>query len=157
MLAALDIVRNESERAFLHALLVDLLLQRNLPPAPPQLTPEAERFYRLATMREDQEDPELARSIEAYLKPLLYDQITPHLAATEVRCPVFLVHGSEDDLIPPSESRRLCERVKSRCFLLISPFLTHTHPNEKSMTMREKIGAVFDMFRFFYSFAGTVG
>ncbi len=157
MLAALDIVRSESERTFLHGVLVDLLLQRNLPPAPLQLTPEAGRFYRLATMRENQEDAELARSIEDYLKPLLYDQIMPHQAAIEVRCPVFLVHGSEDDLIPPGESRRLCARIGSKCSLLISPFLTHTHPNEKSMTMLEKTGAVFDMLRFFYTFARTAG
>ncbi len=155
MIAALDLLPDGQERAFLRTVLGDLLLQRPILP-PPQLTPEAARFYRLAVMREDQEDPDLARRIEAYMVPRLYGQITPDRAATEVRCPVFLVHGAQDDLISPEESRRLGRQIRAKSTLLISPFLTHTHPNERSMTLSERARAVLDLLYFFYGFARTV-
>lgn len=155
MLAATDMLTDPAERAYLQAVLVDLLLQRRISEAPPGMTPEARRWYRLATMREDQEDPELAREIESYMQPLLYDHITPNNAATDVRCRVFLVHGAHDDLMPPEESLRLCTRIGSRCSLLISPFLTHTHASETPMGAWQKAGAVYDLSRFFLDFAAA--
>ncbi len=155
MLAALNMLPGDKERGFLQSALVNLLLQRPVPPAPQESTPEAARWYRLAVMREDQEDPELGRRIEAYLRPLLYEQITPHRAAAEVRCPVFLVHGEQDDLIPPDESRRLHQRIRAKSFLLISPFLTHTHPNDKKLGLGQKARAIFDILCFFYNMAWT--
>jgi dienelactone hydrolase len=156
MLAALDMLPSEEERRYLQAVLVDLLLQRQVPAPPAQMSPEAGRWYRLALMREDQEDPELARQIETYLTPILYAQVTPDRAAAEVRCPVFLVHGAQDDLIPPEESRRLHQRIGARSHLLVSPFLTHTHPNDRSLSWREKAKAALDILGFFYSFARVV-
>jgi dienelactone hydrolase len=153
MLAALDLLPSEEERRFLHAALVDLLLQKPAPAPPSRFSPEATRWYRLALMPEDQEDPELARLIEAYLTPRLYTQVTPDRAATDVRCPVFLVHGAQDDLIPPEESRRLHQRIGARSCLLVSPFLTHTHPNDKPISRAETSEAILDMLIFFYRFA----
>ena len=155
MLAALDLLPSEAERRFLQTVLVDLLLQRAVTPPPFQLPPDAERWQRTALMREDQEDPVLARQIEDYLMPRLYANITPDEAAAAVRCPVFLVHGAQDDLIPPEESRRLQQRLGTRARLLISPFLTHTHPNEKPLGWREKTKAAMDMLEFFYNFAAV--
>ncbi len=157
MLAADDLISDNADRGILDTVLVDLLLQREVPSASRLRSKQAARYYRLATMRESEEDPELARCIEAHLKPLLYDRITPERAASEVRCPVFLVHGAEDDLIPPEESMRLCGRLGSKCSLLISPFLTHTHPNDKAVTKWRKAAAALEMFRFFYAFARTAG
>lgn len=153
MIAGLDLLPSERERGFLHTVLVDLLLQRPAPPPEPQMTLEGARWYRLALMREDQEDPELAHRIDTYLAPRLYSQITPDRAASEIRCPVFLVHGAQDDLISPEESRLLHQQIRAKSYLLISPFLTHTHPNEKPIAFREKAGALLDSFCFFYNFA----
>ncbi len=155
MLAALDMVADADDRTFLDSALADLLLQRKIPAPRRPLGTEAARFYRLATMRENEQDPELAAAIESFLRPRIYEQINPSRAVADVRCPVFLVHGAQDDLIPPSESRRLYEQIRSRSSLLISPFLTHTHPNEKTMTLGERAAAALDIFRFFYAFAAT--
>ncbi len=156
MLAALDMLPEEAERKFLQTVLLDLLLQRPAPRATRDLSPEAARFYRLATMPENEQDPELAQRIESHLMPMLYNEITPHRAAAEVSCPVFLVHGAVDDLIPPEESARLRKGIRSESFLLITGFLTHTHPNENSMNLREKTAAFLELFRFFYNFARIV-
>jgi pimeloyl-ACP methyl ester carboxylesterase len=157
MLASLEMLPKKEERLFLQKVLEDLLQQRNPPPPPREITPAAERWYRLALLREDQSDPDLARQIEEHLVPILYRQITPDGLAEEVRCPVFLVHGAYDDLIPAEESRRLCRRLThAPCHLLISPFLTHTHPLQKSLSWSDKANAAFRFFLFLYSFAEVV-
>ncbi len=154
MNAALGMLPNEQERRFVHSVLIALLLQKRVPEPPDGLSAEALRWYRLAVMRENQSDEELTRSIEEYLTPRLYRPITPDLAAPEVHCPVFLVHGAYDDLIPPEESRNLRARLRhARSFLLISPFLTHTHPLEKRLGWREQATGILDILGFFYRFA----
>ncbi len=153
MLAALDMLESERERKFLHETLLLLLLQKPLPPVPKLLSPETRRWYRLATLPEDQSDPELSHAIEMHLEPL-FRQLSPDEAASQVRCPVFLAHGASDDLIPPEESKKLRERIKqARSNLLISPFLTHTHPLDKELSWRQKTPAIWDMLWFFYQLA----
>jgi pimeloyl-ACP methyl ester carboxylesterase len=155
--AALDMLPVAEERRFMHEVLGNLLLQKHIPQAPPNLSPQAARWYRLALMREDESDPELARQIEEHLAPRLYRRIVPERAATEVRCPVFLVHGAHDDLIPPEESLALRARIThARSYLLVSPFLTHTHPLEKPLLWKEKLRGMIEIFAFFYSFARVV-
>lgn len=157
MRAALDLLPSLQEQQFLGTGLEHLLLQKQVPPAPASFSPEAARWYRLATMREDEVDPELARKIEDHLAPKLYGPITPDRAAAEILCPVFLVHGAHDDLIPPEESIALRARLKhTRTYLLISPFLTHTHPLEKPLRWDEKLRGAVDLFTLFYNFARTV-
>jgi pimeloyl-ACP methyl ester carboxylesterase len=157
MRSALGLLPSPPDRQFLDAFLVSLLLQKDIPAIDPGLTPEAQRWYRLALMREDQSDPELAHEIEQYLKPRLYESLSPELAAAAVRCPVFLVHGSWDDLIPPDESQRLCGRIiHAKSFLLMSPFLTHTHPPEKPLSRAQQIKGLWNTIRFLYNFASVV-
>ncbi|NWG12293.1 MAG: alpha/beta hydrolase [Acidobacteria bacterium] len=156
MLAALDLLPDERERFFLSSVLTNLLLQKPVPEAGTWLSPLGSRWYRLALMREDQADPELARQIEGRLTSELYAAITPANAAAEVRCPVFLVHGAFDDLIPPDESTRLSWRfVNAHTRVLISPFLTHTHPMQKEPGRWEKVRAVLEAAHFLYDFAGV--
>jgi len=157
MLAALEMLPQEKERRFIHAVLESLLLQKDIPELPPDLSPEAERWHRFAVMPEDQSDPELAREIVEYLTPILYGKINPEQALREVRCPVFLVHGTYDDLIPPEESRRLQKQVVgAKTHLLISPFLTHTHPMEKPLSSKEEVLATADILSFFYQLARVI-
>lgn len=154
MNAALGMLPVAQDRQFLHGVLLDLLLGKKVPPADPALTPEGQRWYRLAVMREDQSDEELSQKIESYLTPILFRQLEPAQAAAEIRCPVFLLHGAYDDLIPPEESREMQQHItRARCYLLISPFLTHTHPLEKPFTWRQKAAALADSFAFFYRLA----
>ncbi len=151
---ALDMLPSEQERQFLDNVLMDLLLQKEVSPAPMSLSPDAIRWYRLALMHENESDPDLAKQIEEHLAPRLYRFVTPDRAAKEIRCPVFLVHGAHDDLIPPEESLALRARISAaKTHLLVSPFLTHTHPLDKALSWRERIGGVIDIFAFLYDLA----
>ena len=154
MNAALEMLPVAQDRQFLHGVFLDLLLEKKVAPADHALTPEGQRWYRLAVMREDQSDEELSQKIDSHLTPILFRQLDPAQAAADVRCPVFLLHGAYDDLIPPEESRNIQQHIaRARCYLLISPFLTHTHPLEKPFTWRQKAAALADSFAFFYRLA----
>ncbi len=156
MLAALDLLADQGDRRFLDLVLTNLLLQKPVPALEEWVTAAGGRWYRLALMREDQSDPELARQIEGHLTPKLYADINPATVAAEVRCPVFLAHGAHDDLIPPDESRRLSARfVNAKTHVLVSPFLTHTHPMQKEPERWEKARAILETVIFFYEFAGV--
>lgn len=154
MLAARDLIVAEREREFLQRVLIALLLEKPAPPVPPDLSPQGRRWYGLAVAPQDQSDPELASEIEQYLTPSLLVQLDPRPVMAEIRCPVFLVHGDFDDLIPAEESRHLSQQVvRGKSHLLISPFLTHTHPWNKPLGWLQKTGASLDAFVFLYDLA----
>ena len=156
MLAAVDMLESKEDREYIRAVLHSLLLQKAVPAIPGNLTGEGRRWHRLALMREDQEDPELARRLEKHSAAILYPGLATRQPAAEIRCPVFLAHGAYDDLIPPEESLRLREKiVHAESHLVISPFLTHTHPMEKSLDWRQKAGAAVDLLGFFYALSGA--
>ena len=157
MLAALDIIQAADERRFLREVLEDLLLQKALPPPVASMSAQGERWYRLALMREDQSDPELSRQIVSRADSLLYPALSTKEPAAAIRSTVFLAHGAYDDLIPPEESRSLKRKItNARSYLLISPFLTHTHPWQKPMNWWTKASAVIELFAFFYRLAGVM-
>ena len=157
MLAALDLLDSSEDRRLLQQVLRDLLVQQPVTQAPEGLTEQGRRWYCLAVMPENESDPALATAIENYLAPRLYRQLSPGQAAGEVRCPVFLVHGAYDELIPPTESETLQSTlVHTKSYLLISPFLTHTHPLQRTLSWSETSMALLDMIEFFYHFAGVV-
>lgn len=157
MLAAVDMLEAIEDREFIQVVLRNLLLQKEVPSNPGSMTEEGRRWCRLALMREDQEDPALARRIERHVSAVLYPGLATQRPAAEIRCPVFLAHGAYDDLVPPEESRRLREKiVQARSYLVISPFLTHTHPREKSLNWRQQVGAALDLFGFFYALSGAM-
>jgi dienelactone hydrolase len=157
MLGALEMVPRKEERESLERTLTDLLSLKPAPQAPPGLSPTSQRWYRLALMPEDQSDPELTAEIEDHMAAILYRAISPEGAAAEIRCPVFLVHGAYDDLIPPEESRRLAGRfVNAPVQVLVTPFLTHTHPAQQEAKGRGRVRAVLEIAGFFYNFARVV-
>jgi pimeloyl-ACP methyl ester carboxylesterase len=155
MLAALNMLPSESDRQFLHSVLDNLLLQRNIPPASPDLTPAGVRWYALATMREDQSDPEISKQIETYLVSSIYPQLDPESSLGNLRCPAFIMHGAYDDLISPDESRELHQRI-SNSYLLISPFLTHTHPVDTQLSWKQKANAALKTIIFCYHFSRAI-
>jgi pimeloyl-ACP methyl ester carboxylesterase len=155
MLAALDMVAAPKDRIFLHEVLDSLLLQNKVPPALSDLTPEGLRWYKLATMPAGQSDPELAQKIEDYLVLRIYPQLDPKDALGKLRCPAFFIHGAYDDLIPSSESAEL-HRELADSYLLISPFLTHTHATDKPLSLQQKTSAAFDAAIFFYQLSRAI-
>ena len=155
MRAALSMIAESEDRIFLHDVLNSLLLQKKVPSASPGLSSEAARWYALATMPEIRSDPELSVEIESYLVSRIYPQLDPVKALREIRCPVFLAHGEYDDLIPATESRELHQTIPGS-HMLISPFLTHTHPTETPISLGRKFGAALDAVGFFYQFAQVV-
>ena len=155
MLGALNLLPAAEDRLFLRSVLNALLLQKQVPQPAPGMTAEGARWYRLATLRQDQSDPELSRQIEEYLFLSVYHELDPEDSLGRLRGPVFLLHGAYDDLIPPSESMELHRRIP-RSYLLISPFLTHTHPSEKRLSLWQKAKAVFEAVVFCYQLARVI-
>jgi pimeloyl-ACP methyl ester carboxylesterase len=157
MLAALDMLPEESDRAAIDKLLHSLLLQQKIPDLPESAGSEARRWRNLALLREDRSDPELATKIKAHVASRVYPAMDMSLPGAAIHCPVFLVHGAYDDLIPAEESGRLKQKITSaRSFLLISPFLTHTHAWEKPIGWWTKAAAVGSLFAFFYHLSGVL-
>ena len=58
-------------------------------------------------------------------------------AADRFRNPVLILHGSEDDLVPPADSRRMAERYQN-CELAVIAGETH-HFDRNPERMREII------------------
>ncbi len=157
MLAAVDLLIDPAERQFQEMLLTDLLLQKNPPSPPDSISTESLRWYRLATMREDQSDPQLAEQIERHVADNLLPLLATDVPAREIRCPVFLAHGAYDDLIPPEESKILRGKIReAKSYLLITPFVTHTHPSERRLGWAGETKAILSLFTFFYHLAGVL-
>jgi pimeloyl-ACP methyl ester carboxylesterase len=152
MRMALGMVDSEKDRVFLHDVLTRLLLQKEIPIPDPDLTVEGARWYALAVMEENQTDAGLAAEIEQYLVSTLYAQLDPGAALTRLKCPAFFIHGAYDDLIPSRESEELHRRI-SHSYLLVSPFLTHTHPTDKPLSAVQKAKAALDTLVFCYHFS----
>ena len=106
-------------------------------------------------MRENQTDAELVEKIEQHLTLRIYPRLNPDDAVNHLRCPAFLIHGAYDDLIPPEESMELHRRLP-RAYLLISPFLTHTHPTDKQLSLARKARAALDMVVFSYHLSRAI-
>jgi pimeloyl-ACP methyl ester carboxylesterase len=155
MRAALDMIASADDRQFLDQVLKDLLLSQKVPPARPNLTSEGLRWYNLAVMRPGQTDTDLSFWIERHLTSTIYPKLDPQRMLSNLRSPLFLIHGAYDDLIPPRESIEFHEHY-SPSQLLISPFLTHTHPTDKALTFRQKLMAGWDTLKFCYQLARTI-
>jgi pimeloyl-ACP methyl ester carboxylesterase len=154
MLAALDMIPESRDRLFIHDLLDSLLLNKKIPKTP-DLTPEGTRWYRLAIMKANETDQELTAEIEKYLIPRVFAQLDPQGALDKIRCPVFLIHGAYDDLIPREESVEL-HRGIAESHLIILPFLTHTHPAGNPLSFRQKAQAAVEALGFFYQFSKVI-
>ncbi len=158
MLAAVDLLPSAGDRQALRQVLLDLLQQKS--PRPPEnpLSAEGARWQRLALMPENQADPELTERILGRVESLLYPALSTREPAAAIRCPVFLAHGAYDDLIPPEESRSLRKKIThAKSYLLISPFLTHTHPWQQPLSWWRKTTATIELFVFFYRIAAALG
>ncbi|MDR1726965.1 MAG: alpha/beta hydrolase [Acidobacteriota bacterium] len=159
MRAALDMLPTPVERRFMDETVAALIATHRAPAVPPGMTPAGRRWHGLATVRPGQTDGELATAIERHLAAALYDDLSPEKPLAELRCPLFLIHGAHDDLIPPRESVELHRRVVGQgraAHLLVSPLLSHTQPVEAPQTFRQKLATGWDIFSFGYRLAAVM-
>jgi pimeloyl-ACP methyl ester carboxylesterase len=144
MRAALDRVKSDKDRIFLHTVLDTLLLQNQILPPDPSLSAEGKRWYSLATMPGNRSDAELAGQIESSLISTVYPSLNPEKALKEITCPVFIIHGASDDLIPARESLDLHRKLPSS-YMLITPLISHTAPTDTPLPLKQKAKSLLDM------------
>ncbi|MFQ3639889.1 MAG: alpha/beta hydrolase, partial [Chloracidobacterium sp.] len=80
--------------------------------------------------------PSLLRQLERRRSALR--EVSPQDALARIRCPVFLVHGARDAVVPPSETQWLAQGLGGRCRVLISRAVGHVEVND-SATPLEKL------------------
>ncbi len=56
---------------------------------------------------------------------LVYDGYSPERTVSKIEIPVLLIHGLQDETVPPHHSRRLCELMGSRCERIEVPGVEH--------------------------------
>ncbi len=155
MLAALPMIANAQDRRLMRDILRNYLQQEDAPAPLSGLSEEADRWHRLATLRGGQPDRELAKRIEEYLVSNVYRQLDPRGTLKKVQCPVFLIHGSYDDLIAARESLELHRRIVGS-WLLISPFLTHTHLHDRTLSKQKRARSILETLVFCYRFSRII-
>ncbi|MBI4446833.1 MAG: alpha/beta hydrolase [Acidobacteria bacterium] len=152
MLTAIDLLAQPQDRAIMTHVLRELLLKGKKPSLPSGLSPEAQRWYYLAT-GENSSDPELVTQIHDHLASS-FKLLSPGEHLQHVRCPVYLVHGTTDELIPSGETMELQARLTSaETRVLLTPFLTHTHPRLWEFKGSRKWLGYLETARFLYAFA----
>ncbi|MGA3212650.1 MAG: alpha/beta hydrolase [Terriglobales bacterium] len=103
--------------------------------AKPQLTRLSpagrRRMERLLEHRQDVWLPDLLAMISHHGADM--DRLSPHGHLSALRVPVFLLHGSDDSVIPASESLWLAREVPAPYLreVLVSPLLTHVEVASK--------------------------
>jgi pimeloyl-ACP methyl ester carboxylesterase len=108
----------------------------------PRLSPAGQDTMNLLLARQiDRLRPKLLEAIDEDQSQLA--AISPAGKLADLRVPVFILHGSTDDIIPSSESLWLEQEIP-RAYLkavLITPAFSHVDP-EKDTTWRDKLRLV---------------
>jgi pimeloyl-ACP methyl ester carboxylesterase len=127
MLEALDLHDDGAERRHLEKLLRGMLETGRKPEAPAGWSEQGKRWFRMA-VSSNSADLDLYRKIEQHVSAK-FRSLNPDGVLPQIQCRVFLVHGSNDELIPPEETLKLERRLTSaRTSVLITPIISHTHP-----------------------------
>jgi len=151
MLMALDEAPSSPDRDKLEQALTDLLAQATTSVSTSDLAPEAARWYAMA-VGDRTDDPELASRIDAALRRRL-QALSAGEELSAVHCPVFLIHGAYDELIPPEETLQLESLLRSAdTTTLLTPVISHTHPLLDRMPLWSKAKALADGAIFLYRF-----
>lgn len=93
-------------------------------------------------------DPAVREKIFTELSPRMQGEIEAYdvmSVAPQIEAPVFLLHGADDNVIPPKESELLSRELK-KSRLLLSPFVGHGDS-------RVTLGRIPDVFRLLSGFA----
>jgi fermentation-respiration switch protein FrsA (DUF1100 family) len=86
--------------------------------------------------------PELLAAIAKHREKIA--SVSPAGKLGGITCPVLLVHGAGDNVIPPSETEWLAKEVPSRLLVeeLISPAISHVEVGGKGPGLRDKLNLV---------------
>lgn len=152
MLSALEALELSRDRERMEQALRQLIITGTPPKQPPELSPEANRWYRAAVATR-WEDKELLEIVQSQVASHVQD-FSPEEELEQVRCPVFLVHGSHDELIPSSETVQLQKQLTAaEVHVLITPLLTHTHPRFQELSTVDKWMGYWESVGFLFAFA----
>jgi pimeloyl-ACP methyl ester carboxylesterase len=154
MLTALDAVEKPEDRIALELVLRTLLEQARPPKGTWKLTTQGERWYRMA-VELNPNDAGLQKEIEQHLTPR-FEALSVRDDLKSIRCPVFLVHGDRDELIPPTETLELQRRLTSaETHLLLTPLISHTHSIMSQLSTKERWTAFLRAGSFIHALAGV--
>ena len=149
MLSVLETLEPASDREIFKHVLYGLLENGRLEGNGPQLSEQGQRWLRIATRDSVEEsggkvlfpDPDRLRRLSANTK------------LRRVQCPVFLVHGLQDELIPSSEALELEKRlVGAPTAILLTPLISHTHPLWRELSPLQKGWALLRLSCFLHRF-----
>lgn len=152
MLAALDTLQHRSDRRAMEEVLRSLLATGKQPAQMPRLTKEGLHWYHLAAVEDRATNVELVGRIEDSLSGY-FDSLSPNRSLSRVGCPVFLVHGIKDELIPSGETVQLQKRLTAtQPHVLLTPLISHTHPRHSQLSLLEKWSGYVETARFLHAF-----
>ena len=124
-----DRIVPEADVEPLRALLLDYLHEEEdrVEEGIDRLGPEAARVVRLCL---DRETIEIGSILAPHVRSVHSPDVLSPVRLEPPSCPVFLLHGSIDNVVPPSESRRLATWSGDRARLLISDQVVHVELEE---------------------------
>jgi dienelactone hydrolase len=108
-----------------------------------KLTPQGrEKLEKLFAHQTDVLGPELLAAIEKHRDRIA--SVSPAGTLGRITCPVLLVHGAGDNVIPPSETEWLAKEVPNGLLVeeLISPAVSHVEVGGNGPGLRDKLNLV---------------
>jgi pimeloyl-ACP methyl ester carboxylesterase len=153
MLTALDAIQNRNDHDQLERALTDLVVTAKTSVSLSSLGAEGGLWYNLALGQEDMTtDAFLLARISQQLQASL-QALTPAEELSAITCPVFLVHGAYDELIPAEETLELQKLLTStRPVTLLTPAISHTHPLLDKLSFWSRSKALAEGSFFLYRF-----
>lgn len=154
MLTALDGMRSRHDHNQLEKALTDLVVTAKTSVTPASLGTEGHIWYDLA-LSEQKTNPVLFAHISQQLQARFY-ALTPGQELSAISCPVFLVHGAYDELIPADETLELQKLLTgTKPVTLLTPAISHTHPLLDKLSPWSRWKALADGGFFLYRFVRT--
>ena len=149
MLTFLDGLELNSDRTTLKKILNDLIEKGRLGKIDSDLSAEGRRWLQIATQDSTPYLP--GTTLSSHLEQLRSLSAGPELR--RVQCPVFLVHGLHDDLIPVSETLQLQRLlIRAPTSVLLTPLISHTHPLWQELSDFRKCLALLRLSCFLHEF-----
>jgi dienelactone hydrolase len=108
-----------------------------------KLTPPGrDKLEKLFAHQTDVLGPELLAGIAKHRDQIA--SVSPAGKLGRITCPVLLVHGAGDNVIPPSETEWLAQQIPSGLLVeeLISPAVSHVEVGGKGPGLRDKLNLV---------------
>ena len=152
MLSALDEMEKPGDHARLEQALRDLVVGAKTSVDACTLSPAESIWFNLA-LGEPEENAALLACITDQLRKRFQALSPGDQELSTITCPVFLVHGAYDELIPADETRELENLLTSTDpITLLTPVISHTHPLFDRMSFWNKWIALAQGSFFLYRF-----